>query len=112
MPSTDPVAIRLDVRGNRLEIDWSDGHKSKYDGGYLRFLCPCAGCRGHGPGEVPEPGWAQCKDVRVTNVEAVGGYALRLTLSDGHATGIYSYDLLRAFCPSTRVGVDDLGRPR
>ena len=111
MPSTDPVAIRLDVKGNRLEIDWADGHRSRYDGGYLRFICPCAGCRGHGPGDVPEPTWAQCKDARVTNVEAVGGYALRLALSDGHATGIYSYDLLRAMCPSSRPGVDPLGRP-
>ena len=106
-----PQAIRLDVPGNRLHVDWQDGHRSVYDGGYLRWICPCAGCRGHVPGEVPDPDWEQMKDVRVTHVEAVGTYALRFALSDGHTTGIYSYDLLRERCPSQDPARDEAGRP-
>ena len=111
MPSTTARTIRLDVRENLLTIGWDDGHESRYDGGYLRFVCPCAGCRGHGPGQVPPPLWEQCEGVRITNAEAVGGYAIRFDFSDHHATGIYSFDWLRASCPSTVPSLDDRGRP-
>lgn len=107
-----PTAITLDVAANRLTVTWSDGHVSTYDGAYLRQVCPCAACRGHSPGERPPPTWAQVRDVRVTHVSAVGGYAVQLTLSDGHASGIYSWPFLRAACPSLRDDVDDVGRPR
>jgi DUF971 family protein len=104
-----PVAVRLKVPLNLLEVDWSDGRTSRYDGGWLRFVCPCAACRGHGPGQVPEPTWAQCKDVTMRGAEAVGGYALRLGLSDGHDSGIYSWEFLRAHDPGPDGGRD--GRP-
>jgi DUF971 family protein len=109
---TSPTAIRLNLPGNLLHVTWEDGHESTFDGGYVRFVCPCAGCRGHGPGQVPEPLWSDCKDVRMQHVEAVGAYALKFALSDGHATGIYSYDLLRKSCPSEIEGLDAAGRPR
>lgn len=110
-PSAVPLAIRLDLATNRLEIDWQDGVTSRYDGAYLRMVCPCAGCRGHGPGQVPEPTWAQCRDVRLTGAEGVGSYAIRLGLSDGHASGIYSFDFLRAEDPGPDGG-RGLGGPR
>ena len=91
----DPTAIRLNVAENTLHITWGDGHESTYPGGWLRFICPCAGCRGHAPGEVPPPPWDRCKDVRCTCAEGVGNYALRLVLSDGHDSGVYSFDRLR-----------------
>jgi len=97
--STTPIAVRLKLPDNVLEIDWEDGVSSRYDGAYLRFVCPCAGCRGHGPGQVPEPTWAQCKDVRMAGAEAVGAYAIRLKLSDQHESGIYSWDFLREHDP-------------
>ena len=99
-----PLAIRLDLQQNLLEVDWQDGVTSRYDGGYLRFVCPCAGCRGHGPGQVPEPLWKDCKAVRMTGAEAVGTYAIRLGLSDGHASGIYSFDFLREHDPGPDAG--------
>ena len=109
---TDPTAIRLDAATNRLRITWADGHESVYDGGYLRWICPCARCRGHAPGEVEPPSWDACADVRVTHAELVGSYALRLTLSDGHDTGIYRFEHLRDACPSERPDRDEHGRPR
>ena len=66
---------------------------------------------GHAPGEREPPSWRQVEGVRVTHVEGVGTYALRLTLSDGHSTGIYTYVFLREACPSERPDVDDMGLP-
>ncbi len=111
MDTTTPIAVELNVRENCLTVRWADQHVSRYDGGYLRWICPCAGCTGHVPGEVPPLPWSQVGHVRVTHVEAMGTYALKLTLSDGHASGIYSYDVLRARCPSTQEGLDERGRP-
>jgi DUF971 family protein len=99
MTSTTPRAIRLDVRESRLEIDWADGVTSRYEGGYLRFVCPCAGCRGHAPGEIPPPKWEDCANVRITGAQAVGGYAVRFDFTDHHSTGIYSFDWLREHAP-------------
>ena len=93
--STDPTAIKLDLEANTLDIAWSDGHTSNYTGGRLRFVCPCAQCRGHYPGQVPEPQWDAVKDVRVTHAEGVGNYAIRLDFSDGHSSGIFSFQHLR-----------------
>jgi DUF971 family protein len=112
MERTQATAVTLDVRENLLTIAWADGTKCLYDGGYLRYLCPCAGCRGHAPGDVEPPPWEACRDVRVTNAEAVGGYAVRFTFSDRHETGIYTWEWLREICPAEREGVDERGRPR
>lgn len=106
-----PKAIRLDVETNRLEIDWADDTTSRYAGAYVRQICPCAACRGHVPGEVQPPTWAQVEGVRITNVGAVGQYALRFTLSDGHESGIYSFRWLREQGPEHLEGVDAEGRP-
>lgn len=100
--NAQPKAITLDVATSMLEVTWGDEHVSRYNGAYLRHACPCADCRGHSPGEKEPPPWEQVKDVRVTHVEAVGTYALRFTLSDGHSTGIYTYDYLRGICPTGR----------
>ena len=102
-----PTTINLDVASNLLEVTWGDGLVSHYNGGYLRHACPCADCRGHAPGEKEPPPWEQCKDVRVMHVEAVGTYALRFDLSDGHSTGIYTYDFLREVSPQE----GETGRP-
>lgn len=106
-----PTRIQLDLPTNRLTMAWADGHESTYDGGYLRYICPCARCRGHSPGEVEPPTWTACRDVRVQNASAVGSYALRLDFTDAHDTGIYSFDWLRENCPSERDDVDETGHP-
>ena len=108
---TTPTRIRLDLQTNRLAIEWGDGHASEYDGGYLRWICPCATCRGHSPGEVEPPTWSMCESVRVQHAAAVGAYALRHDYSDWHDNGIYSFDWLRERCPRDREDVDDTGIP-
>ena len=59
---------------------------------YLRVNSPSAEVRGHGPGQ--ETLQTGKRDVTITEVEPVGHYALRPTFSDGHTTGIYSWDYL------------------
>jgi DUF971 family protein len=90
-----------------IQIDWKDGHHSKYSLGYLRDECPCATCTGaHGTEpqksdySAPAAPFPMFKPtLKMLNVEAVGHYAIRIEWSDGHNTGIYSFDHLRKICP-------------
>jgi DUF971 family protein len=102
-----PARLALDVRAGRLTVTWHDGHESAYDAAYLRFICPCAGCRGHAPGQVEPPTWDQVKGVRILDATQVGAYALQFSFDDGHATGIYAYDRLRGACPCPACGGPD-----
>ena len=99
-----PSRLALDLKSQRLKVGWGDGHESAYEAGYLRFICPCAGCRGHAPGEVQAPTWEATKDVTIVDASQVGGYAIQFSFSDGHATGIYAYDRLRDACPCAACG--------
>lgn len=105
---TDPEHIAIS-KSRGIEIDWKDGHHSSYDVVYLRDWCPCASCTGsHGTeprkktsGDTAQPSnpFQMYKPrERMMNVEPVGSYALRIVWSDGHATGIYSFDHLRQIC--------------
>lgn len=94
-----PARLGLDLKAQRLTVTWHDGHVSAYDGAFLRFVCPCAGCRGHAPGDVIPPSWDQVKAARVVGGSQVGGYAIQLSFDDGHASGIYAFDRLRDACP-------------
>ena len=90
-----------------IQIDWKDGHLSKYSLGYLRDECPCATCTGaHGTQpeksnySAPVAPFPMFKPtLKMMNVEPVGHYAIRIEWSDGHNTGIYSFDHLRKICP-------------
>ncbi|KPK17950.1 MAG: 1-(5-phosphoribosyl)-5-[(5-phosphoribosylamino)methylideneamino] imidazole-4-carboxamide isomerase [Betaproteobacteria bacterium SG8_41] len=87
-----PTEIKLHQASRVLEIAYADGRVFKLPCEFLRVYSPSAEVRGHGPGqEVLQIGK---KDVAITKVEPVGNYAVQLTFSDGHDTGIYSWDLL------------------
>lgn len=96
-----PASIHADRAAGRLEIGWADGHATVYDTTTLRWLCPCAFCRG----EAGMPGWLDSgptltdEQTRLVDVALVGGYAIAPTWGDGHHTGYYSYGLLRDRCP-------------
>ncbi len=75
-----------------LEIEFADGRTFRLTCEFLRVHSPSAEVRGHGPGqEVLQTGK---KEVEIVRVEPVGSYAVQLVFSDGHDTGIYSFDLL------------------
>ncbi len=87
-----PVEIRLHQASRVLELAYADGKSFRLPCEFLRVYSPSAEVRGHGPGqEVLQIGK---KDVNISKIEPVGNYAVQLTFSDGHDTGIYSWDLL------------------
>ena len=100
-PSTIPTGIHADRAAGTLAIDWTDGHRTTYDATALRWLCPCAYCRG----EAGMPGWLDPgptltpDQTRLVDIQLVGSYAVCPTWGDGHHTGYYSFALLRARCP-------------
>ena len=87
-----PTEIKLHQKSQLLEISFADGKRFKLPSEFLRVYSPSAEVRGHGPGqEVLQIGK---KDVEIAAIEPVGSYAVQLRFSDGHDTGIYSWDLL------------------
>lgn len=87
-----PTEIKLHQKSRVLEIAFSDGQRFMLPCEFLRVYSPSAEVRGHGPGqEVLQVGK---KDVEITRIEPVGTYAVQLYFSDGHNTGIYSWDVL------------------
>ena len=87
-----PSEIKLHQKSRVLEVSFADGKIFELPCEFLRVYSPSAEVRGHGPGQqVLQPGK---KNMEVNHIEPVGNYAIRLTFSDGHATGIYSWDVL------------------
>jgi DUF971 family protein len=90
--SPRPTEITLHSESRVLEIAFSDGRTFRLPYEFLRVHSPSAEVRGHGPGqEVLQVGK---RDVTIESADTVGHYALQPTFSDGHNTGIYSWDLL------------------
>src|SRR2546425_1989799 len=81
-----------------VEISWHDGHRSLYPNRYLRDNCPCASCREGTPRRLL-PVVGQHDELHPLQIGIVGRYAISIQWSDGHDTGIYSYDTLRQLCP-------------
>lgn len=104
-----PIDVKVHVStGAGVDITWSDAHTSHYDFAYLRDHCPCATCKEErdkkssvaakitiGSAALPlfKP------KVTARAAAAVGNYALQIEFTDGHATGIFSFDHLREICP-------------
>jgi len=84
--------IKLHQKSRVLEIAFSDGKSFKLPYEYLRVYSPSAEVRGHGPGqEVLQTGK---RLVELKSLEPVGSYAVQPLFSDGHGTGIYSWEYL------------------
>jgi ATP-binding protein involved in chromosome partitioning len=102
-PSPIPHLIRRLDEGAAIEIQWDEaGHAGVFDARDLRLACPCAACREEltgrpllDPGSVPA-------DVRAMALRLVGAYAVHVSWSDGHGTGIYTWEMLAGMCPCPR----------
>lgn len=87
-----PTEIKLHQASRLMEIAFSDGARFQLSYELLRVYSPSAEVRGHGHGqEVLQTGK---RDVTIVSVEPVGNYAIKPAFSDGHDSGIYSWDLL------------------
>ena len=80
-----------------MEVIWEDGHKSTFTGEQLRWACPCAECRGEAgaPGRLSRATSLAADELRVKDVALVGQYALQIAFESGHATGLYTFFMLR-----------------
>jgi DUF971 family protein len=87
-----PTEINLHQVSRVLDVAFDDGKHFSLPCEYLRVFSPSAEVRGHGPGqEVLQVGKSQ---VNISAIEPVGVYAVKFVFSDGHDTGIYSWDYL------------------
>lgn len=106
-----PASVKVHVStGAGVDITWEDGHASHFEFVYLRDNCPCATCNDERAKKESlteaSPAFASSAALpmfkpkpRATAATQVGNYAIQLSFSDGHSTGIYSYDQLRSICP-------------
>jgi DUF971 family protein len=87
-----PTEINLHQVSRVLDVAFDDGRSFSLPCEYLRVFSPSAEVRGHGPGqEVLQVGK---REVNISAIEPVGVYAVKLVFTDGHDTGIYSWDYL------------------
>ncbi|MDR2173193.1 MAG: DUF971 domain-containing protein [Burkholderiales bacterium] len=87
-----PVEIALHSVSRQLELRYANGREIRFSHEFLRVFSPSAEVRGHCPGqEILQTGK---KDVQLDRIEPIGHYALRLLFSDGHDSGLYSWDYL------------------
>lgn len=90
--SPRPTDIRLHKASRKLEISFDDGTQAMLSCEFLRVYSPSAEVRGHGIGqEVLQVGK---EEVNIAGIEPVGNYAVKLDFTDGHNTGLYSWDYL------------------
>jgi DUF971 family protein len=112
-PANQPIAINADREAGLVTIDWADGHHTSYDAASLRLLCPCAYCQG----ESGRPGWLDTNptltqdQAQLVGMRLVGQYAVAPTWADGHDTGYYTYEALRAECPCAVCRAERAARP-
>jgi DUF971 family protein len=103
MPAA-PRPVSIDqISEEVITISWDDDHQSIYFIKELRKRCPCARCaaqkgREQGQGDPLHVISASLDRVRLIRWEMVGRYAVAFYFSDGHKTGIYTYEYLRSIC--------------
>jgi DUF971 family protein len=99
-----PTGVKADRNQRRVTISWSDGYDSTYSFDGLRLACPCVECKGGHANmgrATPRAAVRDAEDtgINLVDIQVVGSYALQPTWSDGHSTGLYSWELLRAIDP-------------
>lgn len=87
-----PSEIRLHQKSRIVEFAYENGERFMLDFEYLRVFTPSAEARGHGPGQ--ETLQTGKRGISIERIEPVGTYAIRPIFSDGHDSGLYSWDLI------------------
>jgi DUF971 family protein len=97
-----PLAIHRDDR--EIVITWAADHRGAYPSRFLRQQCPCAQCRDEITGRRLLDPESVPPEVAARKLQLVGNYAMRVEWSDGHGTGIFTWELLFRLCPCERCG--------
>lgn len=97
MDSPESIMVRRieQIDPHTLGIEWSDGRKSRWRLSHLRRNCPCASCIDEWTGAAKLRPDEVSDDIQATGIDSVGRYALAIKFTDGHSSGIYSFDVLR-----------------
>ncbi len=90
-----PTEIRLSSDKRRLNVSFDDGTVTSITAELLRVESPSAEVQGHGAGQKTTP--AGKRNVTISRIDPIGNYAIRLAFSDGHDTGLFSWDILHDF---------------
>lgn len=90
----EPTQI-IEDSDSELSISWADGIETKYIASELRRACPCASCVNEWTGERMLKAESISDELTFSNLSLVGRYALNFVFSDGHDTGIFSFNYLR-----------------
>ncbi len=90
----EPTKI-IEESDSEISINWSDDTESRYNAAHLRKSCPCAGCINEWTGEKTLKTDSVSDDLSFSSISIVGRYALNFHFSDGHDTGIYSFQYLQ-----------------
>jgi DUF971 family protein len=90
----EPTQI-IEESDSEVSINWSDGTESHYNAVQLRSACPCAGCIDEWSGKKTLKDESIPDDLNFKHISIVGRYALNFHFSDGHDTGIFSFEYLR-----------------
>jgi len=95
-----PTSYLLDAEQRQLILTWSDDHESIHPYELLRRSCPCALCAGEGtmPGQMTPETSLSSVETDLYEIQPVGRYGLSPVWGDGHHTGIFTYEKLRAEC--------------
>jgi ATP-binding protein involved in chromosome partitioning len=111
MAGAGPAPYAINRRDDGLLIEWDQaGHVGLFPGRALRLACPCAECVEEMTGRrLLDPGRVS-PDVKPLSLALVGAYGLRIGWSDGHGTGIYTFERLRASCPCPQCRPTPEGR--
>lgn len=98
MERTEVADVTIE-RERGVTVEFADGHRCSFELEELRLACPCAGCRAdRDQGRVPWPTPRSPQPLSITDAAFVGAWGLSIQWNDGHATGIYPWDALRAWC--------------
>jgi DUF971 family protein len=90
-----PTEIRLSSDKRRLNVSFDDGTVTSITAELLRVESPSAEVQGHGAGQKTTP--AGKRNVTINRIDPVGNYAIRLAFSDGHDTGLFTWDILHDY---------------
>jgi DUF971 family protein len=114
----NPIELPTNIRAHQaeqvLELAWPDDRVDRLPYRHIRANCPCATCRDEWTGErILDPATIR-PDLKLEGMEAIGNYAVRLVWSDGHSSGLYTWETLRTLAdlPQAQPGTGEGGKWR